>query len=105
MKKVLEEVLEVEEKVNDEISQARAKAAEIRSVADKDYSEKVSSAKERGREIVQEEIENAKKEAQREGQERLVEAKASREVFLSSNTEKVVSVVEKICQVVLETET
>ena len=104
MKKVIEEVLQVEEKVNTDIKQVQAKANEIRMAADRDISEKTAKAKEKGREILQTAIEDAKKEAERMAEEKIKAANAEKDALLSSNSEKINTIVEDICKIILTTE-
>ena len=104
MKKVIEEVLQVEEKVNANIRQTQAKANEIRMAADKDISDKTAKAREQGREILQTAIENAKKEAQRLAKEKIKQADAEKDALLSSNSDRINTLVEDICKIILTTD-
>ena len=104
MKKVIEEVLQVEGKVNADIARAQAKASEIRNAADKNVSEKIIMAKEKGREILQTALENAKKEAERLGKEKIRQADMKKNILMSSNTEKINGLVGDICKIILTTE-
>jgi len=104
MKKVIEEVLQIEEKVNANIKQTQLKANEIRMAADKDISEKTAKAKEKGREILQTAIEDAKKDAERLADEKIKQAEAGKDALLSSNSDKINTLVEDICKIILTTE-
>jgi hypothetical protein len=104
MKKVIEEVHQVEGKVNADIKQAQSRASEIRNAADKNVSEKVITAKEKGREILQAALENAKKDAERLGKEKIRQADAEKNVLMNSNAEKINSLVGDICKIILTTE-
>jgi len=103
MKKVIKEVLDVEEKVNAVIKQAQAKASEIKIAADKDMSEKITKAKEQGRELLQTIVADAKKEACRLGDENIKQAKEKRAALMSRNLEKIDVLVDDICKIILTT--
>jgi len=103
MKKVIEEVLEVEEKVNAGIKQAQARASEIKTAADKELSEKVTKAKEKGREILQATVADAKKEAYRLGEEKVKQANEKRAALNSRNVENIDILVDNICKIILTT--
>lgn len=104
MKKIIEEVLQIEEKVNANIRQTQAKANEIRMAADKNISERTAKAKEKGREISQAAIENAKKDAERLAEEKVKQADAKKDALLSSNPDRIDALVEDICKLILTTD-
>ena len=104
MKEVIAEVLQVEEKVNADIRQAHSKASEIRNAADKEVSDKITKAKEQGREIVQSAIDNAKKEAQAMRNEKIRHAESQRAALVSDNSDKINGLVDDICKIILTTE-
>jgi len=104
MKKILAEVLQVEEKINANIRQTQAKANEIRMAADKAISEKTAKAKEEGREILQAAIEDAKKEAERLAKEKIKQADAEKDALLNSNSDRINILVEEISKIILTTD-
>ena len=74
MKRIIEEVLQAEERVGGIIKQAREKAAEIKRSAEKESTEKLNDAKQQALAIVQTTVENAKKEAEHISEDKLKKA-------------------------------
>ena len=104
MKKIVEEVLEAEKKLDTILRQARQKASEIRLAAEKDMSEQTNNARQQTREIIQTAIEDAKQQAQRERHQRLEQADKAKDVIIQENADKINSLVDSICDIVLSTE-
>jgi vacuolar-type H+-ATPase subunit H len=104
MKKIIEEVLQAEEKVGIVLDQARNKASEIRQSVEKEISEKMSAAKQKAREIIQTTVENAKKEAEHIGEEKLKQADQEKDTLLNNNTDTMNNLVDNICNIILATE-
>ena len=104
MKKIIKEVLQVEDQVKELINQARSQAAEIKSSADKDMSEKINQAKEETKQIYQTVIEDAKKQAEQIANEKIKQADMQKEDMIKSNTDKIDSLVSNICKIILTTE-
>jgi len=104
MKKIIEEVLQTEEKVGVILGQARNKASEIRQSAEKEISEKMSDAKQKAREIIQTTVENAKKEAEHIREEKLEQAGQEKDTLLNKNTDTMDNLVDNICNIILTTE-
>ena len=71
MKRIIEDVLEAEERVGAIIEEARDKAAEIKRSAENESSQKISDAKHKAREMAQMAVEEAKREAERLSKEKL----------------------------------
>jgi len=104
MKKIIEEVLQTEEKVNMVLGQAQNKASEIKRSAEKEISDKMSDAKQKAREIIQTTVEEAKKEAERIREEKLRRANQEKETLLNENTDTIDNLVDDICNIILTTE-
>lgn len=104
MKKIVEEVLEAEKKLDAILRQARQKASEIRLTAEKDMSEQTNNARQQARETTQATVEDAKQQAQRDRQKRLEQADKAKDVIMEENADKINSLVDSICDVVLSTE-
>lgn len=101
MKRIIEDVLQAEEKVDAILKQAREKASEIRRSAENEISEKMNEAKQKAREIVQTTVDDAKKEAERIGAEKLEQAAREKDVLLNDRTEVINDLVNDICKLVM----
>lgn len=101
MKKIIEEVLQIEEKVGLELKEARKEASEMRSAAEKDVADRVNNANKQAREMVQSAVENAKVEAKSHRTEKLKEAEQGKGSFLSENAGKIDELVDNIVDIVL----
>jgi vacuolar-type H+-ATPase subunit H len=104
MKRIIEEVLQAEEKVGDIIKQAREKAAAIKHSAEKENTEKLNDAKQQALAIVQTAVENAKKEAEHISEEKLKKAQEEKDILLNEKSAEIDSLVDNICQIILITE-
>ena len=110
MKRIIEDVLEVEEKVGVILKQAREKAVEIRRSAENAMSEKTNEAKQAAREIVRIAVEDAKRDAERIRTEKLELVDAQKDTLLSgksSNDDRkdvIDGLVDEICNVIKGTE-
>jgi len=104
MKKIIKEVLQVEDQVKELINQARSQAAEIKSSADEDMSEKINQAKEETKQIYQTVIEDAKKQAEQIANEKIKQADMQKENMIKSNADKIDSLISNICKIILTTE-
>ena len=103
MKRIIEEVLQAEERVGDIIKQAREKAAEIKLSAEKGNTEKLNDAKQQALVIVQTTVENAKKEAERISEENLQKTKEEKDILLNEKSAEIDSLVDNICEIILTT--
>jgi vacuolar-type H+-ATPase subunit H len=103
MKRIIEEVLQAEERVGDIIKQAREKAAAIKSSAEKETTEKLNDAKQQALVIVQTIIENAKKEAEHISEEKLKKAKEEKDILLNEKSADIDGLVDNICEIILAT--
>jgi F0F1-type ATP synthase membrane subunit b/b' len=104
MKRIIEEVLEAEEKISADLKQARQKATEIVKSAEKEISEKMADTREKARGIIQSAIEEAKKEAEFVKRESLKEADREKEALLKSNADKIDTLVDDVSKIILTTE-
>lgn len=104
MKKIIEEVLQTEEKVSMVLGQAHNKASEIKLSAEKEISGKMSDAKQKALEIIQTTVEEAKKEAERIREEKLKQADHEKDTLLNNNTYTMDKLVGNICNIILTTE-
>jgi len=110
MKRIIEDVLEAEEKVGVILKQAREKAFEIRRSAENEMSEKTNEAKQAAREIVRIAVEDAKRDAERIRAEKLELVDAQKDTLLSgksSNDDRkdvIDNLVDEICNVIKGTE-
>ena len=110
MKRIIEDVLEAEEKVGVILKQAREKAFEIRRSAENEMSEKTNEAKQAAREIVRIAVEDAKRDAERIRTEKLELVDAQKDTLLSgksSNDDRkdvIDGLVDEICNVIKSTE-
>lgn len=101
MKKIIEEVLKVEERVGLELKQVRTDASEMRLAAEKDAAEQVANANNQARELIQSAVEAAKTEAGRYREEKLKEAEQGKEAFLSENSDKIDGLISDITAIIL----
>jgi len=101
MKKIIKEVLKVEEKVGLELKQARNEASEMRLAAEKEVAERVNSANIQARELIQSTVEDAKTEAERYREEKLRDAEQGKGAFLSDNAGKIDGLIDDIAGIVL----
>ena len=104
MKRIIEEVLQAEERVGDIIKQAREKAAAIKHSVEKETAEKLSETKQQGLVIVQTAIENAKKQAEHISEEKLKKAQEEKDILLNEKSAEIDSLVDNICEIILTTE-
>jgi vacuolar-type H+-ATPase subunit H len=104
MKQIIKEVFQAEERVGEILKQARNKASEIRRAVEKENAEKMADAKQKAREIIQTTVEEAKKEAERTRQEKLNQAHQERETLLKSKKETIDNLVDRICDIIVNTE-
>ncbi|HEC03680.1 MAG TPA: hypothetical protein ENI81_09110 [Phycisphaerales bacterium] len=104
MKRIIEDVLAAEEKVDAILKQAREKASEIRRSAENQISEEMNEAKQKAREIVQTTVEDAKKEAERISAEKLEDADRQKDVLFNDKKDAINDLVGKICNIILTTE-
>ena len=104
MKRIIEEVLLAEEKVGAILKEARNKTSEISRSAEKGVSAKISDAREQARELIKTAVEDAKKEGQRIGDEKLEAADGEKDTLLKNNAEATSSLVDNICKIVLTTQ-
>ena len=101
MKKIIEEVLQVEEKVGLELKQARNEASEMRLAAEKEAAEQLANANKQARELIQSAAEDAKIEAERYREEKLKAAEQGKDAFLSENADKIDGLIDDIAGIVL----
>ena len=104
MKQIIKEVIEAEEQVGEILKQARTKAAEIRSSAEKEISAKMSEAHQQARQLLQSAIEEAKKQAKDIKQQKLAQAHQDKDSVLNQNADKIDALVSSICDIILTTE-
>ena len=104
MKKIIEEVLQTEEKVSVVLAQARNKASEIRQSVEKEISEKTNDVKQKAREIIQTTVEEAKIEAEHLREEKLKQADQEKNTLFNNNTDTMDNLVDNICNIILSTE-
>ena len=101
MKKIIEEVLQVEEKVGLELKQARNEASEMRLAAEKEAAEQVADANRQARELIQLAAEDSKIEAERFREDKLKAAEQGKDAFLSENADKINGLIDNIVDIVL----
>ena len=104
MKRIIEEILEVEEQLKTVVTEARAEAAAIKNSADKDMSEKLNQAKEQTRHIYQTTVDQAKKQAEQLAAEKLRQADMQKDAMFKENADKINRLVEDICRIIVKTE-
>jgi len=104
MKRIIKEVFQAEQRVDEILKQARNKASEIRRSVEQENSEKISDAKQKAREIIQTAVEDAKKEAERIRREKLEQAKQEKDSLLNNKNEAIDKLVDRICGIVITTE-
>ena len=104
MKQIIEEVLQAEEGVNARLKEAREKAAALKAAADRESLAQISQAKIQARDLMQETIEAAKKEAEQIRIQKLSEAEQEKETLLAAMAERVNKLVDAVCRLVLSTE-
>jgi len=103
MKRIIEEVLQAEERLNDIIKQAREKAAEIKRSVEKENTDKLNDAKQQALIIVQTAVENAKKEAEHISEDKLKKAKEEKNILLNKKSTEIDTLVDNICEIILAT--
>jgi vacuolar-type H+-ATPase subunit H len=103
MKRIIEEVLQAEERLSDIIKKAREKAAEIKLSAEKENTEKLNDAKQQALAIVQTKVENAKKQAERISEEKLKKARGQKDILLNEKSAEIDTLVDNICEIILTT--
>ncbi|HPS56361.1 MAG TPA: hypothetical protein PLP05_12250 [Sedimentisphaerales bacterium] len=101
MKKIIEEVLEVEEKVGLELKQARNEASEARLAVEKEVSERIAAANSQARDLIQSAVDQAKVEAEHYREEKLKQTEQGKNAFFSENASKIDSLVDNIANIVL----
>lgn len=101
MKRIIEDVLQAEEKVGAILKQAREKASEIRRSAEGEISEKMNEAKQKAREIVQATVEDAKKDAERVSAEKIEQADREKDALLNERTDVIDGLVNDICNLIM----
>jgi vacuolar-type H+-ATPase subunit H len=104
MKQIINEVLQTEERLNAIIKQAREKAAVIKHSAEKETAEMLGETKQQALLIVQTAIENAKKEAEHIGEDKLKKAQEEKNILLNEKSAEIDSLVDNICEIILTTE-
>ena len=104
MKRIIEEVFQAEEKVGAILDEARNKASEISRSAEKEVSARINDAREQTRELIKAAVEDAKKEGQRIGDEKIKAADGEKDALLKNNAETTRNLVDNICKIVLTTE-
>lgn len=104
MKRIIEDVLQAEERVGAIIKEAREKASEIRRSAESEISQKTSDAKQKSREMVQAAVEEAKKEAERIAKEKLEHVGRRKDTLFDGKADAIDSLVGEICEIILTTE-
>ena len=104
MKRIIEEVLQAEEKVVAIIKEARDEAAEIRRSAETEISQKTSDAKHKAREMVQAAVEEAKKEAERISKEKIELIDHQKDALLNNRADEIDDLVGEISGMILTTE-
>lgn len=104
MKRIIEDVLEAEERVGAIIEEARERAAEIRRSAESESSRKISDAKDKTREMAHAVVEEARKEAERLSKEKLEQVDRRKDTLVKNRAEVIEDLVEKICEMILTTE-
>ena len=104
MKQIITEVLEAEEAINTRLRKARAEADRIRAEAEKDIAEKTAEAQEEARLIIQQAVEQAKKEAEELRKEKLADADRQQEALMAGQADVIDQLVERICETILAAE-
>ena len=103
MKRIIEEVLQAEERVGTILKQARERASEIALSAEKEISEKMDGARGEALEIIKNTVEDAKREGERIGEEILKQADHEKDTLLKNNKDAIDGVVDNICGIILPT--
>jgi vacuolar-type H+-ATPase subunit H len=103
MKRIIEDVLQAEEKVGAIIKEARNEATEIRRLAEAEISQKTGDAKQKAREMVQTAVEEAKKDAERITKEKLELVDSRKDTLLENRADEVENLVGEICEMILTT--
>lgn len=104
MKRIIEEVLQAEEKVGAILKEARNRASEILRFAEKEVSEKISETKEQARELIKTTVEDAREEGRRIGDEKLKATDSEKDTLFENNAQTTSKLVDNICKIVLTTE-
>jgi vacuolar-type H+-ATPase subunit H len=104
MKRIIEAVLQAEEKANTTLRQAQTEASEMKRAAEKEISDKTHAAQEKAQEIIQATVAEARAEAQRIRAEKLEQADQEKDALRLANAEMTGDLVDRICQTILSTE-
>jgi len=104
MKRIIEEVLQAEEKVGTILKQARERTSETARSAEKEISEKMGIARQEALDLTKNAVEDAKKEGERIREETLKQADLEKDILLKSNEDAIDGLVDNICGIILTTE-
>ena len=104
MKKIIEEVLQAEEKVGTILKQARERASEIGRSAEQEISEKMSIARQQTLDVMKNAVEDGKKEGECVRDEILGQADLEKDALLKNNNGAIDGLVDNICGIILTTE-
>jgi len=104
MKQIVTEVLQAEEAINVRLQEVRVQAAQIKAAAEKDVAAKMAETQDEARLIVQNVVEEARKEAERQRNERLAEADREKETLMTGQADAIDRLVERICETILASE-
>jgi vacuolar-type H+-ATPase subunit H len=104
MKQIVTEVLQAEEAINARLQEVRGEAARILAAAEKEAAGRLAGAQEEARRLVQEAVEEAKKEAERLRSKRLALADREKEQLMTGRADAIDLLVDRICETLMTTE-
>ena len=105
MRKIVQEVIEAEGRAGAVLEEARARASERKRSADAEISEKIAEARRQAQEVLHTTVEEAEKEAQRLRAQAIERADRQAEELRDGRTDVMEDLVNRICRVILSTET
>ena len=104
MRRIIEEVLQAEDRANAVLNQARDRASEIGRSADQEISARMVQARDRAQVIVRTAVEQARMETERLREERLRQAGQEHEALLNPQPEILDALVGAICDLIVTPE-
>lgn len=104
MKRIIEEVLQAEEKVGTILKQARQEASETARSSEHEISEKMTDARQQALDLIKNAVEDAKKQGEHIRDETLSQADREKDILLKDNEDAIESLVDNICGIILTTE-
>lgn len=104
MQEIVDRVLQAEQKAKVLLEEARRKAAEARSAAEKKISQKLKNTRAEAQKLIQDSITAAKEKADQKCRQAAKKAEAENAEFMDRNREQIALLVEKVAALVITPE-